>query len=194
MKMKEEALAAFLIKSGMNENKNGNLKISRPESIEFKRELPINFKNCNLGVERMSCDMKKSIRSRLDFIFESANAVVILECDEKQHEDRCLREEVSRTNETVNSLFLGGNQRHVRFIRFNPDSFKIDGKLKAVALEERYKKVAEVIVQSLFKNVGEKESFSIQMMYYDVERETNKICLHEDFDTEIRKICLPPIF
>ena len=62
-------------------------------------------------------------RFRVDFVFKSPVQVVALEVDEQAHRTYDLRCELVRMAEA--SLAYGG--RPVHWIRYNPDSFKIDG-------------------------------------------------------------------
>ena len=70
---------------------------------------------------------------RVDFVFELAESVLILEYDEGMHADRDRRCELVRQANC--SLGYGG--RPVHWIRFNPDAFKVAGVTRTTTRKER---------------------------------------------------------
>ena len=70
---------------------------------------------------------------RVDFIFELENKVVLLECDENQHsiyDQRC-----ERVRQAHVSLGFGGLPVH--WIRYNPDTFRLNDATRVVSAQER---------------------------------------------------------
>jgi hypothetical protein len=82
---------------------------------------------------------------RVDFTFELATGVVLLECDERMHSDRVLRCELVRQAEV--SLGFGGLPVH--WIRYNPDAFKIDGVTRVTQKGERETELLRVLQEAL---------------------------------------------
>lgn len=72
-----------------------------------------------------SADPAQCGRYRPDFVYELPVSVVLKEYDEHQHRDRALRCELVRMAEI--SLGYGGQPVH--WVRFNPDSFRVNGVL-----------------------------------------------------------------
>lgn len=72
-----------------------------------------------------SADPAQCGRYRPDFVYELPVSVVLNEYDEHQHRDRALRCELVRMAEI--SLGYGGQPVH--WVRFNPDSFRVNGVL-----------------------------------------------------------------
>ena len=70
---------------------------------------------------------------RVDFIFELENKVVLLECDENQHSIYDQRCELVRQAHV--SLGFGGLPVH--WIRYNPDSFRLNGVIRMATAQER---------------------------------------------------------
>ncbi len=70
---------------------------------------------------------------RVDFTFEMPSGVVLLECDEKQHSEYVKRCELVRQAEVA----LGFGGLPVHWIRYNPDSFKINCATRVTKREER---------------------------------------------------------
>jgi hypothetical protein len=69
----------------------------------------------------------------VDFEFQHALGVVLLEYDEQMHADRVLRCELVRQAEVA----LGYGGFPVHWIRFNPDAFKVDGVTRMTKGDER---------------------------------------------------------
>ena len=82
-------------------------------NIHFKREHHISY-SCEEDIENSYA------RAGTNGTF----GVIFLEIDEKQHEDRMLSCEVSRMAKILEILTLQGNTLPIRFIRYNPHSFK----------------------------------------------------------------------
>lgn len=82
---------------------------------------------------------------RVDFEFQHALGVVLLEYDEQMHADRVFRCELVRQAEV--SLGYGGLPVH--WIRFNPDAFKVDGVTRVTKREEREKELLKQLQQAL---------------------------------------------
>jgi hypothetical protein len=154
------------------------------------REFPVPFKACGIGVDRSACAQKPSINARLDFVIESLTAVVIVEVDEFQHSSYC--GEIARVNEIFTALHLGGNTRHVQFVRFNPDAFKIDQKPGRVSLKVRNARLVEVIQKALDSHEPQK-TWSILHMFFDTD-ENGRLCIMDDINLEIHPAFVPPTF
>jgi len=181
LKKQEDAFAEFITGEFVNSN----------EYRTFDREVLVTLTGCGMGVDRAACGMEVSQRARLDFVFDNgASCVVVVEVDEEQHKRYCVPSEIARANATVSALFLGGNHRHVRVVRFNPDAFYVDGTLRHVHMTLRYKRVADVIREALRSNLPG-DTFSIQHMYYDVK--DGNLCIKEEIDADVFKICIEPI-
>jgi hypothetical protein len=140
-KKKEEALAKVLASNG----------------IHFKREHQIDidcFRNDN-----------KYIFSRIDFVIEVEKCIIFLECDEHQHEGYPISCDVRRMMDVVSSLTIEGNTLPIHWIRFNPDSFKIDNVIQHVKKKDRYIELVKYI-KSL-NETDRKSLISVKYMYYD---------------------------
>ena len=159
--------------------------------MSFRRELPVSFTCCGMGVDRKACGQGASQRARVDFVFDRGRCVVLVEVDEDQHRHMCLGSEIARANATVSALFLGGNHRHVLVVRFNPDACHVDGKVHHVSKAARYKRVIGVIKEALAQPNLPDDMWSIQHMYYDVR--AGRECTKDHIDPMIAALCRPPI-
>ena len=70
---------------------------------------------------------------RVDFTFERPTKVVLLECDERQHSEYNRRCELVRQAQV--SVAFGGLPVH--WIRYNPDTFRLNGVTHVVTAQER---------------------------------------------------------
>lgn len=196
LKRKEEAFALALRAAGFTEALGAQTTLTTDSAHPiFRRELPVSFSACTLGVDRGACGATTSQRARLDFVFESDKAVVIAEVDEWQHSDRCLRDEVARANEVVHALWLGGNRRPTLLVRLNPDTFRIDGAVKRLAPAKRYARAAAMIRSELFDPRGAPNTWAIQMMYYDAGGPERRAVIAQDpdFEPTVAALCWPVV-
>jgi hypothetical protein len=116
-KTKEQALANFLT----------------AQTIEFRREHGVDF----------SCLGRTS--ARVDFLLPLKHTntntafLVCLENDEGQHKDRMVSCELRRMTDVAGAFMLDGNSLPVVWIRFNCDSFQVDGQKVKVLKKDKFK-------------------------------------------------------
>lgn len=192
-KKKEDQFQAVLEEKGFIHSKNDICTGSR---LCFRREFPVHLKNCGMEINKSDCGTKASNHCRMDFVMESSNIVIIVEIDEHQHEERCIKSEVSRANECVSSFFLGGNQRPVLLLRINPDKYTFNGDLGKVKREERYERAANFITHKLsltseeLDALGYKpEHWKMIYMYFDSINDKAVVTTKDDFDVNVALIC-----
>ena len=82
---------------------------------------------------------------RVDFVFQHAIGVVLLEYDEQMHADRVLRCELVRQAEVA----LGYGGLPVHWIRFNPDAFKVGGATRVTKRAERETELLKQLERAL---------------------------------------------
>ena len=102
---------------------------------------------------------------RPDFLWETSTGVVIVEVDEEQHTHYDRRCELLRMMEV--SLGYGGAPVH--WIRYNPDSFKIDGITQKICRGERARRV-DILRARLMSALAapDFENFlTIEYLFYD---------------------------
>ena len=105
---------------------------------------------------------------RLDFVYEWAEGVLVLEYDEKMHSDRVKRCELVRMAEV--SLGYGG--RPVFWIRYNPDAFKVDGST-LVTSRKRREAVLLKMLQEMIGDADYDHVMTICYLCYDDKAEKN---------------------
>ena len=98
----------------------------------------------------------------------SSAAIIIVECDEFQHDDRDTSCEVARMTQINEALALEGNTLPILWIRWNPDVFRVNGEKQKVKKKERAAQLVrflrnlETSAHTLLP-----ESVSIVYMFYD---------------------------
>ncbi len=178
MKKKEEAVKAVL-------------EAAFPDTA-VERELPVDF--CGDGADREKCGHNQSVRARCDFLLQSGDKIVVVEVDEDAHRHYCPPNEMARVNDIHAAFVKGGNlnNRHVHFVRFNPDAFKIGGKQARVSLRTRHATLVKVVRAALAPSSDER-MWSLRHMYYDCDIE-GRLCIMDEIDEQIRLMIDAPIY
>ena len=103
---------------------------------------------------------------RPDFVWLLPHLAIVTECDENQHDDRCLAGERQRMFDIFNTY--GGI--HIIYLRFNPDAFKVDGTTRRVSMERRYAELKKALDRELARTVEEVATlpmFRVTYLFYD---------------------------
>lgn len=103
---------------------------------------------------------------RPDFRSEQAGWTLFIECDEHQHKNYNKSEELER----MKSICADEGWPRV-FIRWNPDTYKLDKKIQNISIEVRYSELKASILRNTEKNWGLQgrphQSLILEYMYYD---------------------------
>jgi hypothetical protein len=150
-KKKEQAFADFL----------------DANNITYQREVVVDY-TCVTTAENK--------RHFVDFVVYFNNQVFFIEVDETQHSDKDQSCETSRMLRIVESLTIGGNTTNIIFIRFNPDTFKENGKTTRVPLKERHATILHLI-----QTIVTDRPFSVIYKYYNTIDERLVIMDDDDF-------------
>lgn len=138
------------------------------EATLFDREHCISFR----------CVKANETWCYVDFIIIINGLIVLLENDETQHDTYAVSCESSRAVRIHETLALEGNTLPILFIRFNPDAYRVDGKLKKISRIDRYAKLMQVIKE--YSDQIEKAPLHVVYMYYDVKGTNGKLCIADD--------------
>jgi hypothetical protein len=127
-------------------------------------------------------------KTRPDRIYDVGTHCIIIEVDEDQHKgDRssCCKGEIgelARMHEIQNAIGLG---LHCIFLRFNPDNFRVAGKLQKVNMNERLKILVKWIEKCAeMKPDRELQPVKYKYLFYDEYNETDVSFLEID-DTQL---------
>jgi hypothetical protein len=109
-----------------------------------------------------SCDC--SAKRRIDHRKIIGNTLLCVETDQEQHKYYSKDEEVARNND----LFMQFSGKHIQ-IRFNPDSYKINGVNKNPMIASRLINLKNEILKQIYRieNYMNEEIFEVIYLYYD---------------------------
>lgn len=132
-------------------------------NIDYKREHHIDFK----------CINNNDTFCRIDFVIIRNGVIIFLEVDEQQHTWYPMSCETRRMAQIFQTLMIENNTMPIVFLRYNPDTFYIDGKKSKILKQERHKILLEEIEKcsAFTKN-------TIKYLFYDTDE--NKLSLLND--------------
>jgi KRAB domain-containing zinc finger protein len=136
-----------------------------------EREVRIDFKCMN------------STWCNLDFVYYFEDRIIIIECDEYQHKEyhngdiTC---DISRVFKVLETLAINSDFRPLHLIRFNPDSFKVDGITKRVSMVNRYKTLLEYIAKPITE-------LTISYLFYNTVEGKLELTLSEEYTPELKE-------
>ena len=102
-------------------------------------------------------------KERPDFLFDAGDHHVVLEIDEHSHKTSGYNDECERVRMINISQMLGPTV----FIRFNPDVYRVDGKIQNTSLSKRYSVLRAMLTYYIKKPVDKLEFLSVCYLYYD---------------------------
>ena len=118
----------------------------------------------------------KCSKSRPDFVYHLGTHILVIEVDEHQHKsyNSCgnTKEERYRTeNRRMYNVSHEFDGLPIIFIRYNPDSFRVDGKIIKVPDQKRH----DILVRWIKKCISEppKEGIWIKYLFYDEYKESD---------------------
>ena len=130
-------------------------------------------------------------RAFIDFdIIRKDECRDILETDERQHSDYDVSCDAKRMADIYLALTLEGNTLPVTFIRYNPDSYKVNGVKRETPREVREAKLIEYI-QNYKQRV--QQPLSIVYFYYNTTDGSLDISRNELYSPELAK-CITDVF
>ena len=125
-------------------------------TFEYQKYLP--FAGCDLDSETKY--------AFVDFAITASWGALLLEVDENQHSARDASCDVRRDFDMCASLALGSGHKVV-VLRYNPDSFKIDGKSVSVSPKDKQHRLVEVIRAWLLEDPAPDKQLARYFMHYD---------------------------
>jgi hypothetical protein len=128
------------------------------DGIAYRREVQVDYSVfTDLGSRRCA---------RIDFVVEKDGGFLFVEMDEFQHSGYAAACETRRMQQVfgVYSTAAHHTDKPAAFIRFNPDTFCVDGLPKTMSLEERLARLVDVVTSWTFVD---KPPYSVTYMFYD---------------------------
>ena len=155
-KKKEERVARFLTESG----------------VTFEREVVVNF-----------CGEAERRHARVDFTVYREWGTDVVECDEEQHSHYTIGCDAGRMlNVFAEILKRGDRAGKLRFIRFNPDAYKVSGVKQKTLQRDRQAALLKVL------NSPPEQQFSVTYLFYDRTGPLPDVCLDAEYPSTLRAI------
>ena len=88
--------------------------------------------------------------------------MIFIEVDEHSHDGFPISCEISRMTKIVESLKIDGNDLPIRFIRYNPHTYTVNGKK-----QKTYQKTKHYILIQNIKTCIFNTDFSVKYLFYD---------------------------
>ena len=129
-------------------------------------------------------------------VMESDAKVVIIIVDEFANRHCCQGREIARMNDIYAAHVRRGNlkNRHMHFVRFNPDEFKIGGKAENVSMKIRYATLVNVVRFALAPSPSEENRpWSMCYLYYDCD-ENGRLCIMDEMNEHTHRLVHAPIY
>ncbi len=125
-------------------------------TFEYQKYLP--FAGCDLDSETKY--------AFVDFAITASWGALLLEVDENQHFSRDASCDPRRDFDMCASLAMGSGHKVV-VLRYNPDSFRIDGKNVSVSTKDKQRRLVDVIRAWLSEDPAPDKQLARYFLYYD---------------------------
>ena len=154
-KKKEERLARFLQSAGYTPD----------------RETIVQF--CGEGLKRFA---------RVDFTIYKPDRIVVVECDEDAHRREGVLCEVTRMLDVAAQHVMRSDLR-LHFVRFNPDSYAVDGAAQKPLMGERHRELLLAIEAPVTAPLN------ITYICYDTTAGVADVTRSDDLPSDLRESC-----
>lgn len=121
----------------------------------------------------------------IDFLLIHNSIVFFIEVDEYQHKHYEVVCEVKRMLNVLQSLHVDGNTLPIVFIRYNPDSYYVDGGKQLVTDNTRLEQLCDFI-----ESFKPERRQSIKYMYYNETDGQTDIVLHPDYIDDVKQFVI----
>lgn len=158
------------------------LRVLTKANVDFTEQHMIDF--CCMGEDR------DGARAWIDFLVQvkdennKVQGIIFLEVDEEQHKTYNVTCEVRRMSDVHRTLILEGNTLPVCFIRYNPDSYSVDGKNCKVTKTKREEDLVERLTSFRFT-----KDFEVLYLHYDTTNGSLALLSDPEYDVTF-KLCV----
>jgi hypothetical protein len=128
------------------------------------------------------CGQGSKKLARLDFAIYKVDRVVVVECDEHEHNSEAVLCEVTRMLDVAAQHRLRSDLP-LHFIRFNPDGYKVDGRAQKPKMAERHKELVLAIEESVAAPL------SISYICYSSTAGVADVTKSDEFPPDLREVC-----
>ena len=145
--------------------------------VTFEREVTVNF--CGEAERRLA---------RVDFTIYQEWGTDILECDEEQHSHYPIGCDAARMlNIFAEVMKRGDRAGKIRFIRFNPDTYELQGEKQKMSQCDRQTALLRVL------NTAPEQQFSVVYLFFDRAGLLPDVCLDPEYPSTLRAIASAPV-
>jgi hypothetical protein len=159
------------------------LSINAKKIIKKKECLVLSYLDKNITTDIKPIDDRiidnSCVKRRPDRVYDCGSFFVIVEVDENQHSgytNGCSFDKITQENRRMCQIHeaLSNGMMPVIFLRFNPDNFKVNGKLQKVNMQKRLDVLCKWVLHCLnLKHELNTPSIRIKHLFYDDYEETN---------------------
>jgi hypothetical protein len=135
------------------------------------RETVIQF--CGEGSKKLA---------RLDFAIYKVDRVVVIECDEREHNSEAVLCEVTRMLDVAAQHRLRSDLP-LHFIRFNPDGYQVNGRAQKPKMAERHKELLLAIEEPVAAPL------TISYICYSSTAGVANVMSSDEFPPDLREVC-----
>ena len=153
-------------------------KIIKKKEALILSYLDKNIKTCIKPIDDRIID-NSCVKRRPDRVYDCGSFFVIIEVDENQHSkytNGCSFDKKTQENRRMCQIHeaLSNGMIPVIFLRFNPDNFKVNGKLQKLNMQKRLDILSKWVSYCLnLKEDFNVPSIRIKYLFYDEYEETN---------------------
>jgi hypothetical protein len=141
--------------------------------FEYQKYLP--FHSCKLESETKY--------AYVDFAITAPWGAILLEVDEEMHSRYPASCDVQRDFDMCASLVLGSGHK-TAIIRYNPDSFRVDGKPKRVSTKDRQHRLVEVLRAWLLEDPAPGLQLARFFLYYDCRSDSSLPVIAKEWESD----------
>ena len=177
-KKKEERVTRFLTESGITFEREVVFNFCKEAELHdaFEDDVVVNF-----------CNEAEGHWARVDFAIYREWGTDILECDEDQHIHYKSGDDARRMLKIFAAIMNRGDRAgKIRFLRFNPDAYKLDGKKQTTHQRDRHAALIKVL------NTPPQQQFSVSYLFYDRTGPLPDCCLAPEYPSTLRAIASAP--
>jgi hypothetical protein len=145
----------------------------------FEYQVHMPFRGCKLDT--------LTVCAFVDFMIMAHWGVILLEVDEHQHSAYMPSCDVRRDLDIYTSIALGSGHKAV-ILRYNPDSFRVDGTRVALSTKERQKRLLEVLSAWVMEDPAPRMQFARFFLFYDSRSESMLPTVSNQWDKAAHEI------
>jgi hypothetical protein len=181
-------------------------RVRNGQEYQFLRALGEHFEVQQpyaIGKELLAHCRRKFIHVDAAISFPERDLLVLIECDEQQHKDSTIyriRDELTRMQDATQGVRTAGENGHVLWIRFNPDTYTVTNEATGEerrandTMEQRVTRIMEFIEEFEAADNDTNEDMTIAYMFYDSIHVDGKsvatVIRHADYFEEFKPLTL----